>query len=191
MRFKDENKRQAIRDAAIAEVIEGSLAGASVGKIAKRAGVSAGTIYLYFPNKDELLQQIYLEIKTELHDHMMSVFDATKNSKTNIKQMWFSLFEYALDHPNDFIFSEYASAAQLIDETRKPAVEAMAAEIGAILYGAIEDGTLRPVPINALSAVLIAPAIQLGRQAILAKGSFDREIVNDTFQMIWNGITPN
>ncbi|MEH6404197.1 MAG: TetR/AcrR family transcriptional regulator [Sneathiella sp.] len=188
MRLKDENKRKAIRNAAVAEVIEGGLAGASVGKIAKRAGVSAGTIYLYFPNKDELLQQIYLEIKTELHDHMMSVFDGSKNSSTNIRNMWFSLFEYALEHANDFIFSEYASATQLLDEARKPAVEAMAVEIGQILNTAIKDGTLRQVPIGALNAILIAPAIQLGRHAIMAKGAFDRQIVKETFDMIWKGI---
>jgi len=188
VRLKDENKRKAIRDAAVSEVIEGGLAGASVSKIAKRAGVSAGTIYLYFPNKNELLQQIYLEIKTELHEHMMSVFDVSKNSTTNIRNMWFALFEHALDHANDFIFSEYASAGQLLDENRKPAVEAMAVEIGNILNTAMKDGTLRQVPMGALNAILIAPAIQLGRHAIISKVAFDRKIAQETFNMIWRGI---
>ncbi|MEH6474283.1 MAG: TetR/AcrR family transcriptional regulator [Sneathiella sp.] len=189
MRIKDNNKRRAIRDAAVTEVIVGGLGGASVSKIAKRANVSAGTIYLYFPNKEELLQQVFLEIKTELHEHMMAVFKPTENSAENIKKMWFSLFEYILSNPNDFVFSEYVSAAQLLDDKRKPEVEAMAMEIGGILMSAIEDGTLRRVSLNSLSALLIAPAVQLGKRAIHEELPIDRQTIEDTFDMIWRGVS--
>lgn len=188
VREKDERKRRAIRDAAVLEVIEGGLAGASVGRIAKRACVSPGTIYLYFPNKEELLQQVYLEIKKELHDYIMDAFDSSDGAATNIRRIWFALFEYARSRPNDFVFSEYVAAAQLLNETRKPEVEKMAMEVAGILISAIEDGTLRRVPINSLTAVLIAPALQLGRRAILAKEEIDSEILENTFDMIWKGI---
>ncbi|MBL4906417.1 MAG: TetR/AcrR family transcriptional regulator [Sneathiella sp.] len=188
MREKDETKRRAIRDAAVLEVIEGGLTGASMGRIAKRAGVSPGTIYLYFPSKEELLQQIYLEIKTELHHQIMAGFNKSDTSTLNIKRIWFALFEYAREHPSDFVFSEYVAAAQLLDETRKPEVEAMAIEVATILNTAIEDGTLRRVPISALTAVLIAPALQLGRRAILTNEAITSDTLDNTFDMIWRGI---
>ncbi|MEP0520888.1 MAG: TetR/AcrR family transcriptional regulator [Hyphomicrobiales bacterium] len=57
--MKDENKRVAIRNAVVSEVLQSGLANACVAPIAKRAGVSAGTIYLHHPNKEVLLQTVF------------------------------------------------------------------------------------------------------------------------------------
>src|SRR3569832_980450 len=47
-----------ILNAALIEFGERGLAGARLEDIAKRAGLSKGTIYLYFPNKEELFREV-------------------------------------------------------------------------------------------------------------------------------------
>jgi AcrR family transcriptional regulator len=47
-----------IMKAALTEFGERGLAGARLDDIAKRAGLSKGTIYLYFPNKEELFREM-------------------------------------------------------------------------------------------------------------------------------------
>jgi AcrR family transcriptional regulator len=49
---------QQILDAAFHEFAERGLAGARLDDIAKRANVAKGTIYLYFPNKEELFREM-------------------------------------------------------------------------------------------------------------------------------------
>src|ERR671936_1796968 len=49
-----EERPQQIIEAAFDVFAERGLAGARLEEIAKRAGVSKGTIYLYFPNKEAL-----------------------------------------------------------------------------------------------------------------------------------------
>lgn len=186
---KDAEKRRTIREATVAEVIEGGLSGASVAKIAKRARVSAGTIYLYFPNKDELLRQIYLEIKTEFHDQIMSAVDASAPSATNIRDLWFSMYRYLTAHPNDFLFSEYVSAAQVLDPQSQSEATAMANRIADILKTAIEDKTLADVPIDSLVALLVSPATQLVRKSIIAKAPISDAILEQTYAMIWKAIS--
>jgi AcrR family transcriptional regulator len=56
-RLPEERPKQ-ILDAALAEFAERGLAAARLEDIAKRAGVSKGTIYLYFDNKDELFRGV-------------------------------------------------------------------------------------------------------------------------------------
>jgi AcrR family transcriptional regulator len=56
-RLPEERPRQII-DAALAIFGERGLAGARLEDIAKRAGLSKGTIYLYFPNKEELFREV-------------------------------------------------------------------------------------------------------------------------------------
>jgi len=56
-RLPEERPRQ-ILEAALAVFGERGLAGARLDDIARRAGVSKGTIYLYFPNKEELFREV-------------------------------------------------------------------------------------------------------------------------------------
>lgn len=53
-----EARPQQILDAAFHEFGDRGLAGARLDDIAKRAGVAKGTIYLYFPNKEELFREM-------------------------------------------------------------------------------------------------------------------------------------
>src|SRR3954468_6756278 len=53
-----EERPQQIIDAALAIFGERGLAAARLEDIAKRAGLSKGTIYLYFPNKEELFREM-------------------------------------------------------------------------------------------------------------------------------------
>ena len=56
-RLPEERPKQ-ILDAALAVFAEHGLAAARLDDIAKRAGLSKGTIYLYFPNKEELFREV-------------------------------------------------------------------------------------------------------------------------------------
>jgi AcrR family transcriptional regulator len=56
-RLPEERPRQ-ILDAALAVFAEHGLVAARLDDIARRAGLSKGTIYLYFPNKEELFREV-------------------------------------------------------------------------------------------------------------------------------------
>ncbi|MEP7039456.1 MAG: helix-turn-helix domain-containing protein, partial [Acidobacteriota bacterium] len=66
MRVKDDKKLQAICDAAIELITANGFADTSMSKIAKAAQVSPATIYVYFENKETLLNEIYLLVKQEM-----------------------------------------------------------------------------------------------------------------------------
>jgi AcrR family transcriptional regulator len=69
-RPRSEDKRAAILEAA-AEAVAVLGVSAPTAKIAKGAGVAEGTLFTYFPSKDELLNRLYLQLKMDLRDAMM------------------------------------------------------------------------------------------------------------------------
>src|ERR1700687_4896030 len=73
-----EEKRTAILEAT-AEVVAMLGVSAPTAKIAKEAGVAEGTLFTYFANKDELLNRLYLELKMDLRDAMMTGYPAGKS----------------------------------------------------------------------------------------------------------------
>ena len=80
-RPRSEDKRNAILSAAIETLAElGERA--STSKIAKVAGVAEGTLFTYFSNKEELLNQLYLSLKAELRQVMMLGYPADSDLHT-------------------------------------------------------------------------------------------------------------
>ena len=59
MRHKDDNKHQAICDAAIELITKNGFADTSMSKIAKAANVSPATIYVYFESKEALAVEAF------------------------------------------------------------------------------------------------------------------------------------
>ncbi len=58
-RPSDGNKKERIMDAAVVEIAHRGYHQTTVARIAKRAGVADGTIYLYFKNKEEILFSLF------------------------------------------------------------------------------------------------------------------------------------
>lgn len=188
MRTKDEKKRRAIRDAAIAVCVESGLGGASIARIAERAKLSQGTIYLYFPGKDELLDEVFLEVKREIHSRLMDAAQSADTSKPAIKAIWFALFDHANERPLDFAFAEHVSAARILDGRASPEIETMTREIAQVIVDAVSDGTLIDLPTETLSAILSGPALHMARQSIVRNEEPSRDALEAAFEAIWRGI---
>src|ERR1043165_10134843 len=81
-RLPEERPRQIL--AAALEVFgEHGLAGARLEDIAKRAGLSKGTIYLYFPNKEELFREMVRDTVVSKIERREEEFNARTGSATD------------------------------------------------------------------------------------------------------------
>src|SRR3954471_16105826 len=77
-RLPEERPKQ-ILDAAFAVFTERGLAAARLDDIAKRAGLSKGTIYLYFPNKEELFREVVRGTVIARIEHGETVFQKERD----------------------------------------------------------------------------------------------------------------
>src|ERR1700674_2998145 len=93
-----EEKRTAIL-AAATEMVAMLGVSAPTAKIAKEAGVAEGTLFTYFTNKDELLNQLYLELKLDLRDAMMTGYPAGKGLIVRNRHVWDRFIGWGSAHP--------------------------------------------------------------------------------------------
>jgi AcrR family transcriptional regulator len=77
-RLPEERPKQ-ILDAALAVFAERGLAAARLDDIAKRAGVSKGTIYLYFANKEELFRGVVTATVISLIERGEALFEENRD----------------------------------------------------------------------------------------------------------------
>ncbi|MCE0505187.1 TetR/AcrR family transcriptional regulator [Roseivivax sp. GX 12232] len=183
---KDRTRRK-LQDAVVAETVEHGIAAISVAGIVKRARVSAGTVYVHFADKDDMLRQVYLQLKSEFHDSVTRGRDQA-DSAALVREMWFGMFDFVRARPQDFLFLEYASTAKLLLPEQQAVADGYAADIAALLRRGVEDGTLAPLEDGLLSLLLVAPALHLARGAVIAGQPITTETITRTFERVWLSI---
>ncbi|MDB4915612.1 MAG: regulatory protein TetR [Gemmatimonadetes bacterium] len=82
-RLPEERPKQ-ILDAALAVFAERGLAAARLDDIAKLAGLSKGTIYLYFPNKEELFREVIRSSVIAFIANAEEYFEAEKDPMSSL-----------------------------------------------------------------------------------------------------------
>lgn len=75
MRKINPEKRNAVNQAVIKLSATTSLSEISMGKIAKEAAVSPSTLYIYYPNKQEMISQVYMLVKAELDEGVENLME--------------------------------------------------------------------------------------------------------------------
>ncbi|WP_424984563.1 TetR/AcrR family transcriptional regulator [Microbulbifer sp. S227A] len=178
--------RQRLRDAVVAETVEKGIGAVSVAGVVKRAQVSAGTVYVHYANKDEMLRQVYMEIKTAFHDRLMAQDEG--DTAHVIRAMWFRMFDFVERSPRELLFLEYAGAAKILTADQQAIVDGYARDIAAILRRGVDDGTLVALDPGVLSLLLIAPAMQLARGSALSGAALDPLLIEQTFDRVWLSI---
>jgi AcrR family transcriptional regulator len=150
-------KRTAILEAA-AEVVAGLGVSAPTAKIAKVAGVAEGTVFTYFATKDELLNQLYLEIKTDLRDAMMTGYPSDKSIAQRSRYVWDRYIGWGSSHPlKRKAARQLAVSDRITEESRKVVGEAFG-EFNAMLRECADSGVLKGLSTAFASAVMSAIA---------------------------------
>ena len=70
MKKQVKDKRTAITEAALKLFTERGFQGTSTAQISKDAGVATGTLFNYFPTKEELINSLHFEVKGRLSRSM-------------------------------------------------------------------------------------------------------------------------
>lgn len=129
MRVLDDTKRQAILSGALGVLDKRGLAGFSMAAVARAAGVATGTIYLYFENKEALLNALYIGMKAELSRQVFEAAAEGVVSRPAFEQMCIAYLKYVTGHRVDLVFMrEFGNSPHILEQSK-----------------AMTSGTLRPL----------------------------------------------
>ena len=112
MRKKDDEKEKSIKEAVIKLILEEGFHGTSISKIAKMAGVSPATVYIYFDNKENMLQNIYQEYSEEIYDYISSRVKLGMCGKEILEMLIRSYYNYICENEEIFNFVDQFSSCR-------------------------------------------------------------------------------
>ncbi len=91
--------RERIASAASVLFMEKSIAGTSMDNIAKAAGYSKATLYVYFENKEEIVGVLVLESMQKLYDYLSSALTQQETTRARYDGICRSLVQYQEEFP--------------------------------------------------------------------------------------------
>src|SRR6195952_2399768 len=106
MRVRDENKEALIRRKALSMIVKHGFDGFSMQKLARSAGVSPGTLYIYFEDKEDLVLKVCVEVGQKMAKATMKGFDPAMSFREGLKVQWMNRARYCLKYPVEMHFME-------------------------------------------------------------------------------------
>jgi AcrR family transcriptional regulator len=185
-RVKSPEKRTAILRAAVREIAEAGL-GAPTAKIAMRAGVAAGTLFTYFPNKEKLLNELYVELKGEVYTRVNANFPRKANLERRARHIWSSYLAWSIEFPEKRKVSAQLNVSDLITPETRMRTAAERRPIDGTLSELGTRGALRGLPVGFAAATMAA--LQEATMEFIAKQPKRREeLIKRAFQVFWRAL---
>jgi AcrR family transcriptional regulator len=145
-RPRSDDKRAAILDAA-ARVISVQGLGAATATIAREAGVSNGSLFTYFDTKADLLNQLYLELKTGMGAAALGGLPVEADVREQLLSLCSGWLRWATAYPERRRTLAQLDVSDEITETTHQAASRAMKGIAEILERSREQGPMRDVPL--------------------------------------------
>lgn len=188
MRTRDELKQDAIFEATVKLVNDIGFVASSVSKIAKEAGVSPATIYIYYENKEDLLVSTYKTIKQKIGLAFLRDFDDALPVRDILKKLWDNGFEYIAIHSEYFHFAEQFSNSPYAEMVDRAEVEKSFEPVFKVIERGIEQKILKNVPFEVLSIFIYFPIMTLSNKRLHGDLVITDDIIESAFKMAWDAI---
>lgn len=188
MRTRDDKKQEALFLATIKVVNEIGFAASSVSKIAKEAGVSPATLYIYFANKEDLLVSTYLEIKKSMGAAMLEGFDERAPVHDIFHRVWCNTFAYVSENQEEFRYAEQFSNSPFRDQVDMEQVQGYFEPIIRVVNRGVEEKILKDVGMDMMGVFLIHPIMVLANPRHCKGFEVTEENIETAFRMAWDAL---
>jgi AcrR family transcriptional regulator len=157
---------QELLAAALDLFVERGFASTRLEDVAKRAGVSKGTLYLYFANKEDLFKAVVRENIVPAigeAENAIALFDGHSGELLRCVMLgwWEHLGATKASGIIKLVMAETGNFPELAQFYRTEVIERSSAMVTGLLERAVQRGEFRPMDTALMTQVLIAPMLTL------------------------------
>ena len=188
VRQKDENKAEQIYRSTMDLVLEKGLSGVTMCDISRSAGIATGTLYIYFRNKEELMNALFSHCRTESALYYLKDLDDANSFGDNFKSIFRNILNYRLLHFEKFIFLEQCYHSPFISiAVRKESLKALNPLFHLFEQGR-EQKLIKDLDNHLLLGFIIGCINEVVKKAHYAHTAIDDATLENLFLLCWDGV---
>ncbi|MFL5619611.1 MAG: TetR/AcrR family transcriptional regulator [Gemmatimonadaceae bacterium] len=189
------DKREAILTAALRLIARLGLHAAPMSAVARQAGVAAGTLYLYFPSKEAMINALYLEVLAHRHRSMAADAEGARSEgaigRPGLWAFWNGLARWHLDHADASSFLLQCKSSTILTEETREAERRMDAEGLVNFEHAVAGGRLRDLPLQVFWALVAGPIFLLAQMRDAGEMEITDDVLRSTFDGVCRSVLPS
>lgn len=183
------DKLQQILAAAEKLVAEYGVQGFSMHKLAKKAGVAAGTIYRYFSDKDHLLNEVRLSVLTRVAEATLSGLSDDMPLKVRFRTIWLNIWKFASSNIDTISNRmQYESLPSTCHFNAREQHWQVFAEVHKLFNQGKEQGVFKPLDNEILAVISFEASVELARKHSLGFCDLNDEVLEATLDACWDAI---
>jgi AcrR family transcriptional regulator len=189
MKADVQDKKEAIIKAAFKLFTERGFHGTPTSMISEEAGVATGTLFLYFPTKEALINAAYLVAKNHMAADLKVGLDTEPTFKDKARRLWRNMVRWGLQNPEEFHFLEQFASSPFITKLTEKEVYSNFRFLADVLAEGIREGAIKDIK-DMFVAEMIASSNMAVIKKILRDGPNDEteELIDRSFDLLWRGI---
>lgn len=182
------DKRDAILQATLSLVSRYGFHGASMSKIAKEAGVSAGIIYHYFDGKDDLIDELYRSIKRQFGRAVLREFDQSQPLSIQVRQIVAVMIRYYIQRPQESAFVEQFTRSPYFNPEIEEEVGQYYLPLIQCFQRAQRERIIKDLPGPVITTLTFDVATALSQKQAAGLLSLDDALVERVIEATWEAI---
>ena len=182
------DKKTAALQAALELIAEQGFQGAPMSQIAERAGIGVGTIYRYFASKDELINALYIDIKSRLTRHILCNFSESLPVQESFEKLLGAFVHYCVAHPAELGFTEQYENSPLITAATRAELLQLFQPIEELFQRAKAERLLKDLPFEMIGALIYSAVTVLAKLHLSGAVRLDDAAFEVGLDAIWDMI---
>ena len=185
-------KREKLLNTALKLFAEKSVQSTSTAEIAREAGTAAGTLFLYFPTKQDLIHALVLQISKQEGEAIQTLLTPDLSARDRFFAIWEGSIRWLLENPEAYQYAQQVRDSGLIS----PEVSLESGKHFSFYYEAIqkglEEGSLKPFPIDLIGGFLYQDIVAVMNYIRMQSNPDGLELsIRQGFDLFWDGIKIN
>lgn len=188
MRPRSPEKNDAILQATLRLVNKLGFHGISMSKIAKEASVSPATIYIYFENKEALINQLYMQVKEVVARDMLKGCHPGMETRHAFGLVWRNYYYSMLRYSDEFQFLEQFSNSPYITNISREEGQRQFGPFIRFFDKAMEKGDIQTFSFNMVYAFFIAPIASLAKGVLATGVPLEEAVLEQAIENTWQSM---
>ena len=182
-------KRDLFLSTALRLFVDNGVANTATAEIAKQAGTAAGTLFLYFPTKQDLINELVLKISREQAQAIQALIQPDQTVRETFFTIWEGSLRWFIEHLDAYCYIQQVRDSGMIAER---VVQETNQHFG-YYYEAIQkgwrEGSIKPYPAELIGGILYQDVVAVMNLIQHQPDPVQQaEYIRQGFAIFWDGI---
>jgi AcrR family transcriptional regulator len=188
VKVRDDKKAGQIFRSVLTLVKEKGLAGITMGEIAREAGMATGTLYIYFKNKEELINNLFFECRKDALENYFVNYDESMPFKAGFAIVWKNILHFRIENFEEVVLMDQCYHSPFINECTMKLTKEMKKPLYKLIERGKEEAYFKEADTMTLLTFMIGSIHEGVKNAHYNRTPLNKGAIDSMFKMCWDGM---